>query len=957
MQPARWKLVSLRMGGSSNGTTRPWPAARRRRMLLVTLWCLLVLVVAIATFLSYSGVLDRACGDRNVGCDLLSNTVFAGIVGLAGYLYFVGFKRRRVLKRYIGDAQASPERLFRSPPVGTRADDVVGREKLYDRVTAELRASSAGGAIVVIGETGSGKTTFLLGLTRYLARSGAVPINISLRGERAPLQLRRLAREHFLDYIDVDLKTSGEADRVWRSLSTGRSLIVLADGLDEAALGSSFERLDAVRRALDAASAARLPILITSRLESAPPSGEYPAFDLPPLSPKEAVGYISSRAERVGEAGVRGQFKSTESTTSRIKTIVDLAEITRTPFYLNITSDLLLAGRLDKIELLPEKLIRIRLLNEYIDGVEAGEITSGEIATGIRREVVIGSLPRIATAMTRLERLELSLSDLRAGEEGLEEDFGLRLVVDDSDVGLTVDEATHLGLLQTQRDGAETLIRFTHGILHSYFLQKILHERDALWAELIDCTNPLPPAELMTALVLRCEENERRALAAGERPDLSINKAIAKELLDRSEGYSGDVALRAIVTAVELLRDLPEDHVAKLVGTHADNAWMRSSRPGKVSAVALLRQLDLPWSYSFLYERTRDRGDYAARWAAAQALIDGGSKAFDAISSHAERLIDHAESSIPTDASRPVDFDIAVLGWILPALASSVDGPRSSELSAYVDRLIHVMLKPGVDQGIEASLAQGLKADAMRFPNEPSDRDHVVRFDQALAFLEGARFWYSRIMLLHGIGRRCIAVSDRLRGAAADKGLADGDVYDLRNRVRQATSRLEREARDVDRHPFVRRAARLCLKAIKAGDWERFVWEDENVVISRATSKLQLEAHELVADIVMLLTLIEQERIPRARQMEVGRRSDLPYCLDQSPDRAEFRSGCSCEFGLCPYPAHISSAAGRNTLSQGFSRELAMASTAWRLRPSSTQLRRRKARRFWEEMASHASRH
>ncbi|MGH2775959.1 MAG: NACHT domain-containing protein [Actinomycetota bacterium] len=909
------------------------------------------MVIVLAGALAFSGIPDQACEGRNMGCGFVANIAFTSILGLAGYLYFVTFRRRRTLKRYLRDAKRIPERLFKTPPAGIRVEEVIGRDQLYERVVAELQASREGGAVLVLGETGSGKTTFLLGMTGHLARIGAIPINISLRGQPAPLQLRKLARQQFLDYIDIDLRAGGDADRVWRTLSTERSVVVLADGLDEAAHGSSFEGLDAARKALDAAGAAQLPILITSRLETAPPSGEFPAFTLEPLGSDEAVEYILARAKRAATARL-GNLPQRDETEygKEVGEIVQLADIARTPFYLNLTADLIASGNLDRFRSQSSRLVRVGLLSAYVGAIGAGDLAGRESIHGVQRESVIAALGPIARAMTWLEKLEVSLADLRQAEQMLG-----RFSVDGPDIGSTVEDATLLGFLQTHRNGGETFVRFAHLILHSYFLQRTFQGKD-VWRALIEHTQPAPPAELISALILWCEENHRSALAESRPPSFELSTSVAGELLDRSRESSGDAAMRMVVAALELIRELPNDEISEFMGTSGTDAWRRSSRPAKVAATAALRALDCRWGYSFLYEQTADP-DYAARWEASQALIDGGPAALSAFYSHIDPLIEFGEREAPTDPKNASHFGVAILGWLLPALSSTLQGDERAQLETYVEQLIEILSQPDVHEGIQASLAQGMKIDALRNSFSSSPGEHILRFDQVLHFLEEAHFFYSRIMLLHAISLRCISAKSLFRQTSNSPPDIDvTEMKELRERVRRTESTLRSEAGDPNRHPFVRRAAQLCIKAVGSGHWEPFVWVDENVVISRATSNLDPDANALVADIVMLLTLIEQDRIDPASQGALRQEQHLPRCLHVSPDRSEFLDGCRCEFGLCPYPHHVGSAAGRSSLSRGFCLELSAARRSRVKDITEGRLSRKATKRFWEEMADRVAR-
>ncbi|MGH2698520.1 MAG: hypothetical protein ACRDJL_04885 [Actinomycetota bacterium] len=328
-----------------------------------------------------------------------------------------------------------------------------------------------------------------------------------------------------------------------------------------------------------------------------------------------------------------------------------------------------------------------------------------------------------------------------------------------------------------------------------------------------------------------------------------------------------------------------------------------------------------------------------------------------AFHSHIEPLIEFGEKETPTDPKNTLHFGVAILGWLLPALSSTLHGPERDQLESYVGRLIDIVSQPEVHQGIQASLAQGMKIDALHDSNRAPIDEHGLRFDQLQHFLERADFFYSRIMLLHAISLRSIAVKSLLRETSKRPSDFDQEeLRSLRERLRLAESTLSVEAGDPDRHPFVRRAAQLCLKAVKSERWKPFVWVDENVVISRATSELDPEANALVAEVVMLLTLIEQDRIDSETQGTMRQEQRLPRCLHGSRDRSEFVDGCRCEFDLCPYPDHIGSAAGRSSLSRGFCLELAAARRPKWKRVTDGGLSRKATRRFWEEMAGRVAR-
>jgi hypothetical protein len=145
------------------------------------------------------------------------------------------------------------------------------------------------------------------------------------------------------------------------------------------------------------------------------------------------------------------------------------------------------------------------------------------------------------------------------------------------------------------------------------------------------------------------------------------------------------------------------------------------------------------------------------------------------------------------------------------------------------------------------------------------------------------------------------------------------------------------------------------MAALTEGRWEPYIWDDESTVILRSSSPLTPQAAVLVADVVLLLNLIEQAHIQGDRRDALQAETQLPYCMSGSRDRSEFRLSChhSCTFHACPYPLQAASTA-RGGFSEGFCRQRAALAQHGRSRPAWQQLSARTARRFWEDMADDA---
>jgi hypothetical protein len=220
--------------------------------------------------------------------------------------------------------------------------------------------------------------------------------------------------------------------------------------------------------------------------------------------------------------------------------------------------------------------------------------------------------------------------------------------------------------------------------------------------------------------------------------------------------------------------------------------------------------------------------------------------------------------------------------------------------------------------------------------------------------LKKARFWYSQVVLTQALsvaGRRC---------------------PDERKEIKKT---LRRVAGDVAEHPFVRRTARLSLRAMRS-DWRSIVWEDESSAIAQGGGYLSDRTNLLMSDIVLLLNLTEQDDYSETYRTEDERmqaleerkeaafvRNDLPFCLARSKDRRELFETCRCHFKLCPYPSPTFERLARGEFSEAFCRHMAQtygsgAPTRTLLRGARpltwSGLRRRAMRRFWEDMGRRA---
>jgi hypothetical protein len=335
-----------------------------------------------------------------------------------------------------------------------------------------------------------------------------------------------------------------------------------------------------------------------------------------------------------------------------------------------------------------------------------------------------------------------------------------------------------------------------------------------------------------------------------------------------------------------------------------------------------------------LWEFVRKARDYRVRRSAMKTLLGAGDDSIksalenvDCVMASAEKFVSDQPTLPVVDDRGEVFDDLRAVAWILPSLRSVCDGTdASARLNEYQTRLRDYAEAITLQWGIEASIADGLKQDAMRDPTLPPEQFAI---DMLKPDSKRAVFWFTRILLVQAVARRCF----------------DRDAF-------TAERALVRETRN-DPHPFVRQAARLCTRALRHKDWKPYIWEDMTEVAAGVNSPITAEAKQLIGEIVIALNM--NEHLPEGLRADFGNRSALPACLELSHNRAEI-VGLSdphpkCPFlrddtCLCPYTYHPPEVGIRRELSRAFCRDQRL--NAMRLRHSDIHVKALKD--FWREM-------
>jgi hypothetical protein len=374
-------------------------------------------------------------------------------------------------------------------------------------------------------------------------------------------------------------------------------------------------------------------------------------------------------------------------------------------------------------------------------------------------------------------------------------------------------------------------------------------------------------------------------------------------------------------------------------------------------------------AYRQLYAIACAERSYPVQLSAAQEIGFGGSAAYDALrraleapcaTCAAERQVRSADSPANPEAKSDGGQlrGPAVSAWLAPMLAASAGGTDSepddrllaqhaqADLAQWLRHVGQDGRKPGEQDlpiSLEIALAQGFKYAANRRPGQPDilRETRIYLAEQAMELLKGARYWYSQLTLLHALCLLNLSegpkASDDRRGTRPEAIVQHW--LNVAGRDRPDRSRSAGTA--AGPHPFVQEAADLVVMALKTRRPQRYCWIDESGVVGQVGSRnlsqespqgrhhlwippsagwtaLDGRAQQLVADVLLLLTLADRGDQPAERERRLKRsdRTDLPPCITHYRDALEpgrtvgtavsSVPGISCVdgcvFELCPYP-------------------------------------------------------
>ena len=891
-----------------------------------------------SVILALAGVPHAISGPGQVFANLGRNLVTTLAVGLLAYLWFYFWTSYQATHRLRAKARARPDSLFPKSPGKPR--DVLGRQNLVDEIAASLRHDYRTGPVLVVGDTGSGKTSLLLALADYFAAQNVLPVVVSLQGV-AEIDFFELAHERFKEYIDPYVRTDQDADKLWRWMCRRGDIVILADDLDRMQPGAVADPYKTqARLALEAAARRELPLVVTSRPRGLPTDMNFAPVTIGPLElkPRQAAEHVLERvAHRPGAKTI-------------VLEAIERGQLVANPFYLGVILDLLRMHRLDAAKHSADPgpiprtggvhAVRVALLRSLTEGLVGGEGLPEEerkqrqellarVARFAARSLAPGQEPEMA------DDVSPELRSLRAGEQ-----FGL----------LDVDESG--------------TYRFKHEVMHAYLASRVIDDGSNAAGT---CAAEKDADSLIQAVVAapgapRVQLAAAFAAAAGREPNFC--RRVCELLLHTHDPSSDERLLLRAVAAAEVATAGEFHELDDEIAQVCMDSRRAATPVGRLTSVEHLAELSGARSISALWDYAGD-DDYDVRFSATQRLVArcsdktpsgggfdpkahvSGTYAFEVLCSVIEPCLKQAESlRLPQDDWTPEIVPLKHMAFMLPALRTVTAGAGrvGAQAQEYLSRLLELERRPITHQkGLEASVAQGFKADAQLHKTAGIDQD-------AIDLLKRAEFWYSQVNLLQAI---------TVRAAYA------GELPDNLERPSAYLAELNTS----EPHLYLKAVAKLCdrgyAKARETGEPSSvnpYIWEDEGKLVSRRPVELEedsdepgalvSEAIQLVGDIVVLLNL--NENGDEDQRDAFGRCTKLPYCMDKSTDRSELFGSCNghpgCTFHLCPYQPPVNRLSAHREISRAFCRHQSLRATEKAARLWESKVETGPLRDSWKEL-------
>ncbi|MGW7546138.1 ATP-binding protein [Streptomyces sp. NPDC054770] len=644
----RWHALTIRLE-ARHGATRPRKWHRWVSYANVTRAVWLVAALAMLAWTG-EGLYILATGEttgfeswrkrNSVGFDTVSRFVGPILAASVAAALFLFWWYRWTKRRYLAKALRDPRGLV--PTAGPDTAEIVGRDEVAQVIAERLRERDTRRPYLLVGGVGAGKTAVLVRLTELLARQNAVPVPIRLRDavDGGDLNFERLARRRFAEEAPKGILARTKTDRVWQQLLADDKPVVLADGLEEALLddGHQQNRDNVIRQAIERAHEEKLPLVIASRPHSPLENTSAAIVELEPLGEDAAVRFV--------EAGVR------ESDERRVDWIVETAEVTESPIYLQIARELHRRGALDhnRADHDPHHLnarsrdratLRLWLLESWAEALCEGKLREDVALAPQERRDALELVSALACVGLLQDKLEVGLPELLAPEVlhpgparraralaervwadrvfdhygkdgnllsdwhrqqiwdalcerlGDEERRRLRTGnMDQCQAGLArlAAQAGRLKLVE----GSGRRVRFPHSIIQAYFGYRLLDQLGERGAgQLVEeaLQPPGPSRELLIALVLLSRVREARLPDPGSGLRAAVRKGVTERV--RQSPVGGRTSAQRLCDAASRRTDDPKALDLYAAALEIESAEADPRRLGDIVAAVRERWPDI----------------------------------------------------------------------------------------------------------------------------------------------------------------------------------------------------------------------------------------------------------------------------------------------------------------------------------------------------------------------------
>jgi hypothetical protein len=830
---------------------------------------------------------------------LLEHLVVAGLVAAVAYYWLLGLKRQRALKSYRERVSKAKDGLVDwytggTPELRERSSERLGEEIIHSREPA---------VVIVKGREGSGRTSFIVELVKYLAAKGLIPVPILVR-RGGDFDLDSLAKAKFCRSLEPVISSREQADAIWHFACQTRAVVVLVDGLDKEVLKELKRDRDKGANAINTLHENRVSVVLATTLDlvSELDIDTELGLDTKPSVVREDLDrFTYSEATSYLERTLRSNDRVGEARAALNKLHDPADDSLVAPYYLNLIARLTTAGV--PLDFLPQQADRWRvaILGKYLEEIENGQVLPARNRSNpdrVRRHPgreVCDLAARVAQGLDlqsnlavergRLGNIDREVLDdaeelnlLRAGTKSksfsfTSDDLGAYLVASrEAEPERLLQDVTHVlkDEVRSARHDRYILTTFTFWLLkHEGPVGRNAFERFLADVETCSCTRPRVAA---TAV---------RILAAWEDPrELTAPVvAIAQECIaavDRDAGWP--------------------DHA--------------SDSTGPIRLVRALGKWDDPQSRRLLWSLATSRY-LEVEWPALKALASTAQQTIVDLADDIEEVLTRAEGSDLEDLSEEgskLGNELASLAWLLPTLRFPSTA-SNDEIECLWRRVKERCLSDGMSplRG-EMAVAQGLK---LAIVNGRSENFADVK--ELLCGSRPLRFWHARLVLVHAL-------------------LA----HAWKHPARELRAKLI-EVMVTETHPLTRRAIELALRGLRdqAAPWSgadmnrmyEYMWSHEHDAVTRVEQS-KWRASRLATDVVLLSNMTY--RLWKRDGTDAGCSAcfaELPSCIRDGSKRGRIMNGdegaCTCEACLCANPKPLAVDGTWARFSAGFCREQA----------------------------------